>query len=75
MGGKLSVEDLGRMQRAQIDVRPRMLFVGDNNSGKSYLASLLWGVVAMQMDVDLEASPCYGACRSWVAATSSHMPR
>jgi hypothetical protein len=44
-----------------------MLFVGDNSSGKSYLASLLWGVVAMQMDVELTASPRYGACLSWAA--------
>ena len=67
MGWTLTVEDFGRIERAEIDVRPLMLFVGDNNSGKSYLASLLWGVVAMQMDVELRASPGYAACLSWVA--------
>lgn len=67
MGWTLTVEDFGRIERAQVDVRPLMLFVGDNSSGKSYLASLLWGVVAMQMDVDLRASPRYPACLSWAA--------
>ncbi len=67
MGWTLTVEDFGRVESAQIDVRPLMLFVGDNSSGKSYLASLLWGVVAMQMDVQLTASPDYGACLSWAA--------
>lgn len=66
MGWTLTVEDFGRIERAEVEVRPLMLFVGDNNSGKSYLASLLWGIVAMQMDVQLSASPGYAACLSWV---------
>lgn len=66
MGWTLTVEDFGRIERAEVDVRPLMLFVGDNNSGKSYLTSLLWGIVAMQMDVQLSASPGYAACLSWV---------
>jgi ABC-type transport system involved in cytochrome c biogenesis ATPase subunit len=67
MGWKLTVEDFGRIERAEVDVRPLMLFVGDNNSGKSYLASLLWGIVAMQGDVELSASPGYQRCVEWVA--------
>lgn len=67
MGWTLAVEDFGRIERAEIDVRPLMLFVGDNNSGKSYLASLLWGIVAMQMDVQLSASPHYATCLRWAA--------
>jgi predicted ATPase len=38
---KLTVEGLGRIEHAEVDVRPLTLFAGPNNSGKSYLASLL----------------------------------
>lgn len=67
MGWTVTVEDFGRIERAEIEVRPLMLFVGDNNSGKSYLASLLWGIVAMQMDAQLAASPAYASCLHWAA--------
>jgi len=40
---KLVVEDLGRIGRAEIEARSLLLFVGGNNTGKTYLASLLWG--------------------------------
>lgn len=41
---KLRVEDYGKIESAEIEVAPLTLFVGDNNSGKSYLLSLLWGI-------------------------------
>lgn len=41
---KLIVEDYGKIKSAEIEVAPLTLFVGDNNSGKSYLLSLLWGI-------------------------------
>lgn len=41
---KLIVEDYGKIKSAKIEVAPLTLFVGDNNSGKSYLLSLLWGI-------------------------------
>ena len=34
---KLIVEDFGKIKSAEIEVAPLTLFVGDNNSGKSYL--------------------------------------
>jgi len=40
----LHVEDFGSIRSADIEVAPMMLFVGENNTGKSYLASLLWGI-------------------------------
>lgn len=39
----LKVEGLGKLAHAHITPKPLMLLVGENNSGKSYLASLLWG--------------------------------
>lgn len=41
---KLVVENYGKIKSAEIEVAPLTLFVGDNNSGKSYLMSLLWGI-------------------------------
>lgn len=42
---KLNVEDFGRIKRASIKLSPFVVMVGRNNTGKSYLASLLWGVL------------------------------
>lgn len=41
---KLRVENYGKIKPAEIEIAPLTLFVGDNNSGKSYLMSLLWGI-------------------------------
>lgn len=46
----LHVEGFGKIQKADIEVKPLMLFVGDNNSGKSYLASLLWGMQTVVLE-------------------------
>lgn len=43
----LHVEGFARFKEADVAVRPLTLFVGENNSGKSYMASLLWGVLAL----------------------------
>ncbi|MDE6906984.1 MAG: AAA family ATPase [Lachnospiraceae bacterium] len=44
MGWKLKVLEYGKIKSAEIEVSPLTLFVGDNNSGKSYLMALLWGI-------------------------------
>ena len=44
MSFNLHVEDFGKIKKADIEVKPLTLFVGDNNSGKSYLLSLIWGL-------------------------------
>ena len=44
---KLYVEDYGRIKHAEIEAAPLTLFVGDNNSGKSYLLALLWGIKSL----------------------------
>ena len=36
--------EYGKIKSAEIEVSPLTLFVGDNNSGKSYLMALLWGI-------------------------------
>lgn len=44
MHWKLKVSGYGKIKSAEIEAAPLTLFVGDNNSGKSYLMSLLWGI-------------------------------
>lgn len=41
----LHVENFARIKEADIEISPLMCFVGDNNSGKSYMMSLLWGLI------------------------------
>lgn len=42
----LIIEKFGKIEKADIQISPLTLFVGDNNSGKSYLLSLVWGLYA-----------------------------
>ena len=41
----LHVENFARIESADIEISPLMCFIGDNNSGKSYIMSLLWGLL------------------------------
>lgn len=41
----LEVEGFGRIAHARIEQAPLLVLVGKNNSGKSYMASLLWGLM------------------------------
>lgn len=46
MKHKLIIEQFGKIEKAEIELAPFMLLVGDNNSGKSYLLSLIWGILS-----------------------------
>lgn len=50
MKRKLIIEDFGKIKKAEIDISPLTLFVGDNNSGKSYLLSLIWAIYAASVE-------------------------
>lgn len=68
---KLHVEGLGKIREADVEIHPLMLFVGDNNSGKSYLASLLWGLFALQGELEPPAAgPVMQACEAWLREKS-----
>lgn len=41
---QLNVENFGAIQQANIDLRPLTVFVGPNNTGKSYLATLIYAL-------------------------------
>lgn len=42
----LHVENFARIESADIEISPLLCFIGDNNSGKSYIMTLLWGLIA-----------------------------
>ncbi|MFD1780691.1 AAA family ATPase [Fredinandcohnia salidurans] len=47
----LEVQNFGKIRNASIEVSPFMIFVGDNNSGKSYIMELLWGLITETDDI------------------------
>lgn len=47
----LHVENLSKIKSADVTIAPLMCFVGDNNSGKSYLMSMLWGILTVGKEI------------------------
>ena len=65
----LHVENFARIESADIEIAPLMCFIGDNNSGKSYILSLLWGILS---NSDLfyrkfKTSDTYDKCNQWLS--------
>lgn len=62
----LHVRDFGKIKKADVEVAPLTLFVGDNNSGKSYLMTLIYGLLHVQFffeEFQLDESfGAYGKC-------------
>lgn len=64
----LHIENLGKIKEANIRIAQLMLFVGDNNSGKSYAMSLLWGILTLGKDIFPNESEArvYTICEQWI---------
>ena len=45
----LHVTDFGKIKQADVQVAPMTLFLGDNNSGKSYLMTLIYGLLNLKI--------------------------
>lgn len=45
---KFEVQDLGKVAEAKIRMAPLVLLVGPNNTGKSYIATLVWAITNLQ---------------------------
>ena len=43
------VTDFGKIKSAEVQMSPLMFFVGDNNSGKSYLMTLIYGLLNLRI--------------------------
>ncbi|MBL3593511.1 MAG: AAA family ATPase [Synergistaceae bacterium] len=67
----LHFRKLGLIEEGSVRIAPLMVFTGDNNSGKSYAMTLLWGVVALGRDLFPSAVPeseAYRQCEAWLLA-------
>ena len=69
----LHVENFARIESADIEIAPLMCFIGDNNSGKSYVMNLLWGIIANGQKFfhevyrkNLEPTATYSFCIDWL---------
>ena len=68
----LHVENFARIESADIEISPLMCFIGDNNSGKSYVMALLWGIIANGHMFYYDKNKCcvdspeYAKCREWL---------
>ena len=59
----LNIEGFGKIRSARVRIAPMVLFVGENNSGKSYLVSLLWGIMVRGRSVFPKEPPASDAYR------------
>ena len=65
----LHVERLAKINSADVEVAPLLCFVGNNNSGKSYLMSVLWGIMMFGKDIFPTKPPeskAYKQCENWL---------
>lgn len=65
----LHIENFAKVREADVTIAPLLCFVGDNNSGKSYLMSLLWGLLTLGKDLFPKVpsdSKAYKQCENWL---------
>lgn len=65
----LHVENFARIKEADIQIAPLMCFIGDNNSGKSYIMSLLWGLLKnsdLLYNNKPDETTTYNECKDWI---------
>ena len=48
---KLIIKNFGKIKDAEIELSNFILFIGDNNSGKSYLMTLIYGLMKYSKDI------------------------
>lgn len=65
----LHVERIGKIAKADIRIAPLIFFIGDNNSGKSYIMTILWGLLFLGKNL-FPARPSdsrtYRRCEDWL---------
>lgn len=49
---KLILKNFGKIKKAEIELSPFLLFIGDNNSGKSYLMTLIYGLIKYYDEIE-----------------------
>ena len=70
----LHVDNFAKIKSADVEISPLMCFVGDNNTGKSYLMSLLWGILTLGKEIFPKSSSeakSYKLCENWLSSNLS----
>ena len=65
----LHIENFARIDSADIEISPLLCFIGDNNSGKSYVMTLLWGLMTNADFFNFSRpniTPTYKKCEDWL---------
>ncbi len=72
MKRRVIIENFAKIRHAELEIKPMMMFVGDNNSGKSYLMSLLWGLISdsnlalTRLTDEIKRTKLYEECERYV---------
>lgn len=53
----LHIEEFAKIKKAEIEIAPFLVFIGENNSGKSYVMTLLWGLLVLGRTIFPKTSP------------------
>jgi|WetSurMetagenome_2_1015567.scaffolds.fasta_scaffold61941_2 hypothetical protein len=67
----LCIKDFENIKEAEIDIAPMMLFIGHNNTGKSYVAMLWFGIIYILQEFNIfddkfKMSTNYKYVREWL---------
>ena len=71
----LSVYNYGKIREAKITVSPLNFFIGDNNSGKSYLMTLLYGLLKFPAKNLFKYMPISEEVKNWTRGFISKVTR
>ena len=74
----VSVENFGPIREGTVELRPLTVFVGPNNTGKSYMAMLIYAVARKHWLLDFAVGSPLGARVGWhseAAQTCSRLNR
>ena len=72
MNNRIIIEDFGKIRHAELEMKPMMMFIGDNNSGKSYLMSLIWGLsgnsrkILIRLTPEIRETETYQECEAYI---------
>ena len=53
----LNIEEFAKIKKAEIEIAPFLVFIGENNSGKSYIMTLLWGIYVLGRNMFFKEPP------------------
>jgi len=62
---KLTLENFGPLRKAEIDLKPMTIFIGPNNSGKTYTATMIYALLRSVERANLRPGDPIRSFQSW----------